>query len=486
MGRGAMGEPRSGLAPRTPSPRSVECAGDDKLAGPGDGEPSVAIPHAALDAFAASPVVGIMSVVADGCITTVTTTNRAVPDVEAGLAGGASPADVSIHTQTSKHHVPAQRLAADRARGGAGGEHQPRKGAAGDPDDTAAVELPWFHLVLVMLAVASDAFALMGPLPFLPQMCEKQLGVSPADVGYTVGLLTGAYSIANFATSWLIGHMSDLYGRKGFELMGLGVAALSTFSLGFIRHTWLALAARLLTGALNANFAISRAQIADLVPNGARAMPYAYLGATFALARTFSSAVGGLTVGLFWSEEFGDYLAPCMVLAIPSALTFVLILVFLPETHGNRRFKTAAAARESIRAQFSQWLAPLGARARSRRAAALARGDALGDGGREEEEEAGARAGEKEKLTFGQKWEKITTDPLMWRLMLANGLVSFANGFFFPGFVLFLSSSLQHHGLGLSELDTGIAFTLMGFIGFVFQVAFAKHVCVCVCVCVCV
>ena len=200
--------------------------------------------------------------------------------------------------------------------------------------------LPWLHLVIVMLSVASDAFALMGPLPFLPKLCVAQYGLAEADVGYYVGLFTGAYSLANFCTSWMIGHLSDEYGRKGLTLLGLFTSASLTMALGLTTSVWMGIASRLLTGALNANFALSRAQIADLVPNGARAVPYAYLGATFALARTFSSGVGGLSVGLFWADELGVYMAPCVMLGVPAALTFLLVLVFLPETHVNRRYKT--------------------------------------------------------------------------------------------------------------------------------------------------
>ena len=152
-------------------------------------------------------------------------------------------------------------------------------------------------------------------------------------------------SLCARSLQWMIGHLSDEYGRKSFTLLGLFSSASLTMALGFTTNVWVGIASRLLTGALNANFAISRAQIADLVPNGARAMPYAYLGATFALARTFSSGVGGFSVGLFWVEEFGRYMAPCVMLGIPSALTFVLVLVFLPETHANRRYKTLAEAR---------------------------------------------------------------------------------------------------------------------------------------------
>jgi MFS family permease len=207
--------------------------------------------------------------------------------------------------------------------------------------------LPWLHLVIVMLSVASDAFALMGPLPFLPQLCVAQYGLAEADVGYYVGLFTGAYSLANFCTSWMIGHLSDEYGRKAFTLLGLFTSASLTMALGLTTSVWVGIASRLPTGALNANFALSRAQIADLVPNGARAVPYAYLGATFALARTFSSGVGGLSVGLFWADEFGVYMAPCVMLGVPAAITFILVILFLPLTHavaGSPRALAGATA----------------------------------------------------------------------------------------------------------------------------------------------
>jgi len=63
---------------------------------------------------------------------------------------------------------------------------------------------------------------------------------------------------------------------------------------------------------------------------GARAMPYAYLGATFALARTFSSGVGGVSVGLFWVESYGAYLAPwvCVSLSLARFFSFTLSFSF--------------------------------------------------------------------------------------------------------------------------------------------------------------
>ena len=324
------------------------------------------------------------------------------------------------------------------------------KDGASAPDMRA---LPWAHLVIVMLSVASDAFALTGPLPFLPQLCIAQYGLAEADVGYYVGIFTGAYPLAKFCTSWIIGHLSDEYGRKFFTLLGLFASASLTIALGVTTNVWVGIALRLLAGALNANVAIARAQVSDLVPNGARAMPYAYLGATFALARTFSSGVAGLSVGLFWVQEFGVYMAPCVMLGIPPAFTFLLAVVFLPETHANRRYKTVAEAC----IHFARFTPNAVARVA---------------GWKELERPSSTQPWT--RLTFSEKWKLITKDSMLCRLIFANGLVSFANGFFFPGFVLFLSSSRDRHGMGFSELNTGVAFSILGTVGFVFQVLLYK------------
>lgn len=387
-----------------------------------------------------SHIVGIMRVAKDGVIH-ITTTQKEKENVT--LEVGRSE---NKGTGCEAHGCSSQR-ASERARDS---QEIWSKDVASAPDTRA---LPWAHLVIVMLSVASDAFALTGPLPFLPQLCVAQYGLAEADVGYYVGLFTGAYPLAKFCTSWMIGHLSDEYGRKFFTLLGLFVSASLTIALGVTTNVWAGIALRLLAGALNANVAIARAQVADLVPNGARAMPYAYLGATFALARTFSSGVAGLSVGLFWVQEFGVYMAPCVMLGIPAAFTFLMALIFLPETHANRRYKTVAEAGLHCSRFASNTVARVA-------------------GWKELERPPSTQT--VKGLTFSAKWKLITKDSLLCRLIIANGLISFANGFFFPGFVLFLSSSRDRHGMGFSELNTGVAFTALGAVGFAFQVLLYK------------
>ena len=150
-------------------------AGPDGAGGDGEGCADGSEP---CGAGGCAHVVGIMRVAKDGAVLTTTTHQ------------GASQDDVSVAVGRS----------GDTGSSEGGEEHAcpPSRDVSSAPDTSA---LPWFHLVLVMLSVASDAFALMGPLPFLPQLCVAQYGLAEADVGYYVGVFTGAYSIANFCTS---------------------------------------------------------------------------------------------------------------------------------------------------------------------------------------------------------------------------------------------------------------------------------------------
>ena len=56
-------------------------------------------------------------------------------------------------------------------------------------------QIPWFKVSCIFLAVASDAVALIGPVPFLPALCQDRFQLSEAEVGVVVGALTGAYRL---------------------------------------------------------------------------------------------------------------------------------------------------------------------------------------------------------------------------------------------------------------------------------------------------
>eukprot|EP00960_Hanusia_phi_P050424 760226-Hanusia_phi.AAC.5 len=149
-------------------------------------------------------------------------------------------------------------------------------------------QIPWFKVSCIFLAVASDAVALIGPVPFLPALCQDRFELSEAEVGIVVGVLTGAYSLANFATSMFLGHWrwsvfcllitpayscSATSADDGSDVCSwihpcdIDLILLASAHL-WSQDPWTAILSRMMIGALNTNFALSRAAISDLIPPG--------------------------------------------------------------------------------------------------------------------------------------------------------------------------------------------------------------------------
>jgi MFS family permease len=70
-------------------------------------------------------------------------------------------------------------------------------------------------------------------------------------ISWYAGLVTSAFTIAEFSTSLFWGRLSDKVGRKPVLLMGLGGTGLSVLLFGFSQSLTVALFARFLGGFLN-------------------------------------------------------------------------------------------------------------------------------------------------------------------------------------------------------------------------------------------
>lgn len=81
-------------------------------------------------------------------------------------------------------------------------------------------------------------------------MCSKRFGISEENVGMAAGALIGAYNLASFVSSFMLGHLADKYGRKLIVMGGLLSGAVGTILFGFSPNFALAFASRLLAGAL--------------------------------------------------------------------------------------------------------------------------------------------------------------------------------------------------------------------------------------------
>ena len=137
-----------------------------------------------------------------------------------------------------------------------------------------------------LLIVASAGIALAADVPLLPAMMVR-FGKSAEAAPWWVGVAQGSYSAAQFVSSPLIGHLSDVWGRRRFVLLALATSAAATALCGFTTSAAQVILLRVGAGLLNNNVALARALVAEapgLTPPE-RAERFALLGAVFSASR---------------------------------------------------------------------------------------------------------------------------------------------------------------------------------------------------------
>lgn len=90
----------------------------------------------------------------------------------------------------------------------------------------------------------------MSIFPYIYYMVES-FDIPENEISFYAGMVTSAFTFAEFSSGMLWGRLSDKIGRKPVLLTGLAGTALSVLVFGFAPNIWVALIARALGGLLN-------------------------------------------------------------------------------------------------------------------------------------------------------------------------------------------------------------------------------------------
>ena len=145
----------------------------------------------------------------------------------------------------------------------------------------------------IMATVLIDMTAIGLMIPVLPALVGLFAG-SQADQALWYGVVTFAFSIANFFGSPALGALSDSHGRRPVLLLGFCGLALSFFATGLATALWMLIAVRLVSGAMQSNQAVANAYVADITAPEDRAQRFGMLGAMFGLGFIIGPVIGGL------------------------------------------------------------------------------------------------------------------------------------------------------------------------------------------------
>lgn len=183
--------------------------------------------------------------------------------------------------------------------------------------------------VLVLIAIINSmGFGIIIPLLY---PYGKKFGVTE----HTIGLLTAAFSIAQFFATPVLGSLSDKWGRKPLLVISLIGTAVSFVMFGLANSVFMLFAARILDGLTGGNISVAQAMISDISSPKERAKNFGILGSAFGFGFVIGPAIGGLLSKLGLKVPF-FFAAGIAVIGV------LLTLFFLKETNQNKTGRSVA------------------------------------------------------------------------------------------------------------------------------------------------
>ncbi len=188
--------------------------------------------------------------------------------------------------------------------------------------------LAW--LVFFVIVVDLIGFGIVIPiLPFL----SPQLGGGTDDIAF----ILATYSVAAAIVAPIWGKLSDRVGRRrilGICLLG---GAVSHFLLAIADTLWLVYLSRAVAGMMAGGVPVATALIADASTPEQRSRAMGLIGRAFGIGLILGPVIGGV---LARSET--DFMLPCMVAGVLSALAAGLAFILLPAGKGPEGHAEAA------------------------------------------------------------------------------------------------------------------------------------------------
>ncbi|PFH51084.1 hypothetical protein AMATHDRAFT_143455 [Amanita thiersii Skay4041] len=321
--------------------------------------------------------------------------------------------------------------------------------------------LPWFQLSIVLFLQLAEPLTSQVIYPFTPELI-RSIGITHGNekkVGYYVGIMQSIFYLTQALTVLHWSRISDNVGRKPVILTGLFGLSLSMYCFGLSKTFWGLVLSRSLNGALNGNIGVIKSMVTDLADTSNIAKAYAFMPVAWCTGGTFGPVIGGSLSRpveqfpkLFGHNEFlrkYPYFLPCAVPATYSVLAWLVTYVFLEETvkHpvpvsqylGLRKDSSANRSQNGIDAQ------------------------------------EGARVSVHTQDIPKEEKPLPLRSLLIPRVLIAAGnyaSISFVDIAYRAVQPVFLSTSIDDGGLGLSPAQIGIIMSASGILNGVFQIFF--------------
>lgn len=209
----------------------------------------------------------------------------------------------------------------------------------GSDSDEAHHESPLPKKQLAILAVIAlaEQTALNSISPYLPEMASTFPEVKEGQVGLYVGLIASSFALAQFATNFFWGWLSDRIGRKPVILTGTLLTAACFVAFGFCRTLWQAIVVQMFMGLVNGNQGIVSTCLGEITDRSNQSRAFTYLPVVYGIGGITGPIVGGVLV--FKDNPFHQgkpnpypYVAPNLFAAAVLTVDLILSMLFLEES----------------------------------------------------------------------------------------------------------------------------------------------------------
>jgi MFS family permease len=180
---------------------------------------------------------------------------------------------------------------------------------------------------ILFISVFSAMLGLGIVVPLLPFYAES-LGAT----GLWIGAIFSGFSLSRAVFMPVIGRMSDKRGRKIFILLGLLIYTVISFAYLSAISVFYLTAVRIVHGIASAMvIPVAMAYIADFSPEGGEGSHMGTFTISMLLGMGFGPLLGGIIKELFGMNTV------FLSMALFSAISFIICLIFLPESAGVHR-----------------------------------------------------------------------------------------------------------------------------------------------------
>ncbi|CAK1354320.1 putative membrane protein [Cercospora beticola] len=197
--------------------------------------------------------------------------------------------------------------------------------------------LPKGQLAVLAVIALAEQTALNSISPYLPEMASTFPEVDPADIGMYVGLIASAFALAQFATNFMWGWLSDRIGRKPIVLTGTLFTAVCFVAFGFSRRLWHAVLIQALMGLVNGNQGVISTCLGEITDRSNQSRAFTYLPVIYGIGGITGPLIGGLLVMKEHPLKPGQpnpypFLLPNLFSAGVLLIDFVVTAIFLEES----------------------------------------------------------------------------------------------------------------------------------------------------------